>query len=387
MRKGAWSCLAAGVILLAACGKTSNVGGPAAATPGSSSAGSETCATTGAKPGYKNDIATVAGASSSLSGAGSTFINPMMSIWADAYNKAARVQVAYQSIGSGGGVAQITAATVDFGASDAPLKDSEIQAAKGPIVHVPLVLGAVVPTYNLSGIKSGLKFDGETLGKIFAGKIASWNDPAIAALNPGVQLPNTTIAVVHRSDGSGTTDIWTDYLTKASPTWVATLGQGKSRGKEVAWPTGIGGKGNEGVSGAVGQTPGALGYVELQYALAQNLPYGAVKNKSGSYVQPCVATVTAATQGVTFPDDLRFSLTDQSDKDAYPIAGTTWALIYVNQAEAAKAATLVNFFSWVLSDGQDLCSSINYAPLGPDLRAKALGQLRRITINGQPVAK
>ena len=268
------------------------------------------------------------------------------------------------------------------------MKDSDIALAKGPILQVPLVLAPVVVTYNLSGVASGLKLDGETIGKIFAGQITTWNDPAIQSQNSGVQLPSQPIATVHRSDGSGTTDIFTDFLTKESPSWVTALGGAtKSRGKTVAWPSGIGGKGNEGVSGAVGQTQGSIGYVELGYALTQHLPYADVKNKSGAYIEPCNQTVLAATNGVSYPADLRFDLTDASDPHAYPITGTTWTLIYQNQTSASKAAALLNFFSWVLTTGQDQTSSVNYQPLGKDLQQKCIDQLKKMTLNGQPIVQ
>jgi phosphate transport system substrate-binding protein len=381
-------------LLAAGCGSTSSVGS-SSTSPGTTktqqAVGSDQiCGKgTGSKPGYSNDISEIAGGKKRLSGAGSTFVAPMMSVWTKDYSEKAGVQVAYQSIGSGGGVQQISAQTVDFGASDTPMKDDELKAAKGgPILHVPLVLGAVVPTYKVQGVKTGLKFTGEVLGKIFSGKITKWSDPALAQLNPGVKLPDEPIAVVHRSDGSGTTAVWTDYLTKASPTWVAALGgNSKSQGKEVAWPVGIGGKGNEGVSGQVGQTEGSIGYVELAYALAQDLPYGLVKNKAGKFIQPCIETVAAATEGAKFPPDLKTSLTEEPGKDAYPITGTTYALIYQNQKDKATAAALVNYFSWVLSEGQDDAASIHYAPLGKDLRDLAMGQLKKVTLNGTPLAK
>jgi phosphate transport system substrate-binding protein len=268
------------------------------------------------------------------------------------------------------------------------MKDTELAAAKlGPILHIPLTLGAAVPAYKVKGIQTGLKFDGDTLGKIFAGKITKWNDPALVALNPGTTLPDQPIAVAHRSDGSGTTAVWTDYLTKESPTWVQTLGgPDKSFGKDIAWPVGIGGKGNEGVSGVINQTDGSIGYVELSYALAQNLNYGLVKNKAGNFIQPCVATITAGTQGIPYPPDLRVSLTDGSDPNAYPITGTVYGLVYQNQTDAAKAKALVNFFSWTLSNGQDEAASVNYAPLGKDLQGLATGLVQKITLNGGPVA-
>ncbi|MBJ7595185.1 MAG: phosphate ABC transporter substrate-binding protein PstS [Candidatus Dormibacteraeota bacterium] len=370
---------------LAACGGTDTTtsGGPAtSSTPGATAV----CQGTTAKPGYTNGLHVQPNQATTLSGAGSTFVAPMLSAWSSTYAQQKSVQVAYQSIGSGGGIAQIDAGTVDFGDSDAYMKDTDIAKAKGPILQVPLVLAPVVVTYNLQGVSKGLKLDGETIGKIFAGVITTWNDPAITAQNPGITLPSSPIATVHRSDGSGTTDIFTDYLTKESPTWVSTLGgANKSRGKTVAWPNGIGGKGNEGVSGAVQQTPGAIGYVELAYALTQNLPYADVKNKAGSYIEPCIKTVLNATNGVTYPDDLRIDLTDASDPQAYPITGTTWALIYQNQTDAAKAAALVNFFSWVLTTGQDQTIALNYTPLGKDLQQRCLAQLKKMTLNGSPV--
>jgi phosphate transport system substrate-binding protein len=309
----------------------------------------------------------------------------MMSVWTSAYASNG-VQVAYQGIGSGGGIKQVQAGTVDFGDSDAYMKDSDIALAKGPVLQIPVVLAPVVVIYNLSGVATGLKLDGETIGKIFAGQITSWNDPAIQGQNSGVQLPSQPIATVHRSDGSGTTDIFTDFLTKESPSWVTALGgAAKSRGKTVAWPSGIGGKGNDGVSGAVGQTPGSIGYVELGYALTQHLAYADVKNKAGSYIEPCNQTVLAATNGVTYPADLRFDLTDGTDPHAYPITGTTWSLIYQNQTAAPKAAALINFFSWVLTAGQDMTASVNYQPLGKDLQQKCIDQLKKLTLNGSPI--
>jgi phosphate transport system substrate-binding protein len=372
----------------AACGSTSKVDS-GSGTANQVAFGDQICGKGGGdKPGYQNTIAELPGRASKLSGAGSTFVNPIMSVWTRSYADAKKVEVAYQSIGSGGGISQISAQTVDFGASDAPMKDSEMAAAKGgPILHVPLTLGAVVPAYNVKGLSSGLKFDGETLGRIFAGKITKWNDPALKALNSGVNLPDEPIAVAHRSDSSGTTAVWTDYLTKESPTWVSTLGgKEKSAGKDIAWPTGIGGKGNEGVSGVVNQTEGAIGYVELAYVLAQNLKYGQVKNKAGKFVQPCVATISKGTDGVSYPADLRTSLTDGPDPDAFPITGTVYALVYTNQPDKAKGASLVNFLSWVLTTGQDSAASINYAPLGKDLQGLAYGQLKKITIAGTPVS-
>ncbi|RIK11470.1 MAG: phosphate ABC transporter substrate-binding protein PstS [Acidobacteria bacterium] len=328
------------------------------------------------------------GGSNSLSGAGATFPAPIYSLWASEYKKATGVEVAYQSIGSGGGVKQISEQTVDFGASDAPMKDTELSKAKGgPVLHIPTVLGAVVPTYKLKGHGSGLKFTGEVLGKIFAGQITRWDDKEIVDLNPDAILPSLPIAVVHRSDGSGTTDIWTNYLTAASPSWVAALGgNDKSAGKEVAWPVGIGGKGNEGVSAAVGQTEGAIGYVELSFAIEQRLSVGWVKNRAGKFVQPCIATVTAAAQGAKIPDDLRFSIVDADGPDAYPVSGATWLLVYENQTDEAKAKTLVNFLAWIMDEGEMTASTLNYAPISTALRDKAVAKIKGIKLNGAPVA-
>ena len=349
---------------LTGCGSTS--GGGTASTTQQAQAGQICGQQAAAKPGYPRTIPKIDGGATSLSGAGSTFVAPVMSVWTKDYSQSDGVQVAYQPIGSGGGVQQIIAGTVDFGASDTPMKDSELAAAKfGPILHIPLTLGAVVPTYNVKGVQTGLKFDGDTLGKIFAGKITKWNDPALVALNPGTTLPDQPIAVAHRSDGSGTTAVWTDFLTKESPTWVQALGgPDRSFGKDIAWPVGIGGKGNEGVSGVINQTDGSIGYVELAYVLAQNLNYGLVKNKAGNFIQPCVATITAGTQGIAYPPDLRVSLTDGSDPNAYPITGTTYALVYQNQTDAAKAKALVNFFSWTLSNGSGRCCQRQLRPVG-----------------------
>jgi len=371
--------------LLDACG-SSGSGAGATTTTATTPGATAVCKATTQNPGYKNGLTKQPNQATSLSGAGSTFVNSMMSVWTAAYASTGGVQVAYQSIGSGAGIKQVQAGTVDFGDSDAYMKDADIALAKGPVLQIPLVLAPVVVTYNVSGVASGLKLDGETIGKIFAGKITSWDDPAIKSENPTVTLPSEPIATVHRSDGSGTTDIFTDFLTKESPSWVTALGGAtQSRGKTVAWPNGIGGKGNDGVSGAVGQTEGAIGYVELGYALTQHLPYANVKNKSGAFIEPCNQTVLAATTGVTYPVDLRFDLTDASDPQAYPITGTTWALVYQNQTDAAKAAALINFFSWVLTTGQDMTSTVNYQPLGKDLQQKCIDQLKKLTLNGQPI--
>jgi phosphate transport system substrate-binding protein len=339
------------------------------------------------KPNYPNPIGTIKGGATNISGAGSTFAAPIYSQWSSSYDTASGVAVAYASIGSGGGVAAVQANTVAFGDSDVGMTSDEIAASKGPVLQIPLLLGAVVPTYNVAGVPAGLKFTGPVLGEIYAGKIKNWDDPALKRLNPGVKLPNEPIAVVHRSDGSGTTGIWTDYLTKTSPVWVSALGgPSKSSGKTVAWPVGIGGKGNEGVSAAIAQTKGALGYVESDYAISEHLSYGQVENKSGNFVEPCIATIVPAVDGVTFPSSLNISLTDGSNASVYPITGTTYGLVYEHQASKATAIALVNFFAWVLTDGQDQNTSLYYAPLGPALQQLAYSQLKKITFDGKPVA-
>jgi phosphate transport system substrate-binding protein len=341
------------------------------------------------RPHYPDPVKPLAGAAGSLSGAGSTFVAPIMSMWASAYAKKG-TNVAYQAIGSGGGVAQISAQTVDFGASDTPMLDTELAAAKGgPMLHIPLVLGAVTISYHVKGVGSGLNFDGPTIGKIYAGQITKWNDPAIKAMNPKANLPDENIAVVHRSDGSGTTAVFTDFLTKTSPEWVAKLGGAdKSFGKTVAWPVGLGGKGNDGVAALVSQTEGAIGYPELQYAISSKLAYGNVKNKRGTYIKPCVSTTSAAAIKTSFPPDMRTSLTWRAGSPiAYPITGTVFGLVYQNQTDAAKAKALVNFLTWALTTGQNFPATINYAPMGKILQQRSLGQVAKITLGGKPLIK
>lgn len=394
LRFSAVAAGALGIALAAAgCGSTGNVRSNSTASTQAANVGfgaqnAKLCtAKVNTTPNYKNTVATVSGGARTISGAGSTFAAPMYSQWSSAYSKATGVAVAYASIGSGGGVAAVQANTVNFGDSDVGMAPSEIAASKGPVLQIPLLLGAVVPTYNLPGIGGGLKFTGPVLGEIYAGKIKNWDDPALKKLNPGVKLPSMPIAVAHRSDGSGTTGIWTDYLTKTSPVWVSALGgASKSSGKTVAWPVGIGGKGNEGVSAIVAQTKGSIGYLESDYAIAQHLTYGQVENSSGNFIEPCIATIVPAVDGVTFPASLNTSLTDGSNPDVYPIAGTTYALVYEHQTSKPIAAGLVNFFAWVLSSGQNMNASLYYAPLGPALQKLAVAQLKKITLNGKPVA-
>jgi len=309
-----------------------------------------------------------------INGAGATFPYPIYSKWFDEYAKVdPSVRFNYQSIGSGGGQKQILAQTVDFGASDGPMSDENLSKAPGKILHIPTVAGAVVMTYNLPG-NPALKLDGETIADIFLGKIKKWNDPKIAASNPGAKLPDNEIVVVHRSDGSGTTFIFTDYLSKVSGEWKQKAGNNTS----VNWPTGIGGKGNEGVSGQVKQTPGAIGYVELIYALQNKMPYADLKNAAGEFVKPTIESVTAALATAEIPDDFRFSMTNAPGKDAYPIAGATWLLVYQQQKDAAKGKKLVEFLKWAAKDGEKMAKDLQYAPLPDTLQQRVLARIDEI---------
>ncbi len=309
-----------------------------------------------------------------INGAGATFPYPIYSKWFDEYAKVdPSVRFNYQSIGSGGGQKQILAQTVDFGASDGPMSDENLSKAPGKILHIPTVAGAVVMTYNLPG-NPALKLDGETIADIFLGKIKKWNDPKIAASNPGAKLPDNEIVVVHRSDGSGTTFIFTDYLSKVSGEWKQKAGNNTS----VNWPTGIGGKGNEGVSGQVKQTPGAIGYVELIYALQNKMPYADLKNAAGEFVKPTIESVTAALATAEIPDDFRFSMTNAPGKEAYPIAGATWLLVYQQQKDAAKGKKLVEFLKWAAKDGEKMAKDLQYAPLPDTLQQRVLARIDEI---------
>ncbi len=309
-----------------------------------------------------------------INGAGATFPYPIYSKWFDEYAKVdPSVRFNYQSIGSGGGQKQIMAQTVDFGASDGPMSDENLSKAPGKILHIPTVAGAVVMTYNLEG-NPGLKLDGETIADIFLGKIKKWNDPKIAASNAGTKLPDKEIVVVHRSDGSGTTFIFTDYLSKVSAEWKQKVGNNTS----VNWPTGIGGKGNEGVSGQVKQTPGALGYVELIYAVQNKMPYADVKNAAGQFVKPTLESVTAALGTANIPDDFRFTMTNAPGSDAYPIAGATWLLVYEQQKDPAKGKKLVEFLKWALTKGEGMAKDLNYAPLPDEVQQRVLKRIDEI---------
>ena len=309
-----------------------------------------------------------------INGAGATFPYPIYSKWFDEYTKVdPSVRFNYQSIGSGGGQKQIMAQTVDFGASDGPMSDENLSKAPGKLLHIPTVAGADVVAYNLPG-NPALKFDADTIAGIFLGQIKKWNDPKIAATNPGVKLPDKDIVVVHRSDGSGTTFIFTDYLSKISPEWKQKVGTNTS----VNWPTGIGGKGNEGVSGQVKQTPGALGYVELIYAVQNKMPYAEVKNSAGKFVKPSLESITAALATAEIPDDFRFSITNSPGPDAYPISGATWLLVYEQQKDAAKGKKLVEFLKWAAKDGEKMATDLQYAPLPDNLQERVLKRIDEI---------
>jgi phosphate transport system substrate-binding protein len=306
--------------------------------------------------------ASIGAAAQLINGAGATFPYPIYSKWFDEYQKKTGVRINYQSIGSGGGIRQVLEGTVDFGATDGPMSDEQLGQAKTPILHFPTVLGAVVATFNLPGVDK-MRLTPETLTGIFLGKITSWNDPALMKENPGVALPAQAIVPVHRSDGSGTTYVFVDYLSKVSPEWAKSVGKSTA----VSWPVGLGGKGNEGVTGLVKQTPNAIGYVELVYAVQNKLPYADIKNRAGNFVTPTLESVTAAAAGAAgkMPEDFRVSITDSTASDAYPIASFTWLLVPSRIADAEKGKAIVDFLGWMLEDGQTYTKPLGYAPL-PD---------------------
>ncbi|OFX20991.1 MAG: phosphate ABC transporter substrate-binding protein PstS [Anaeromyxobacter sp. RBG_16_69_14] len=314
-----------------------------------------------------------------ITGAGATFPFPLYSKWFSDYNKKLPdLRFNYQSIGSGGGIKQITEKTVDFGATDALMTEEEMAKAPG-IVHIPTVLGAVVVTYN--GAMQDLKLTPETVSGIFLGAITKWNDPKLARDNPGVKLPDTAITVAHRSDGSGTTSIFTDYLAKVSPEWKSKVGAGKS----VKWPVGLGAKGNEGVTGLVKGTPGAVGYVELAYANQNKLPMAQLKNRDGNFVKPSITATSEAAAGVAMPDDFRVSITDAAGKTSYPIAAFTYLLVYKDQADKAKGEALVRFLWWAIHEGQASAAPLDYAPLPKAVVAKVEKKLEGMTVQGKPI--
>ena len=326
--------------------------------------------------------ATMAPAQTLVNGAGATFPYPIYSKWFDEYARIdGNVRFNYQSIGSGGGIRQISERTVDFGATDGPMTDELLKKAPGELFHIPTVMGAVVATYNLPGSPK-LRFTPDVLADIFLGKITKWNDDRITSLNPGVSVPAQPIVVVHRSDGSGTTFIWVDYLSKVSPEWEQKVGRGTS----VKWPVGLGGKGNEGVSGQVKSTPGALGYVELAYAIGNKLPVAAIRNAAGKYVEPSIESTTAAAASVkSMPADFRVSLTNAPGDTAYPVASFTWLLVYKEQPDAVKGKALANFLWWASHEGQKYAADLLYAPLPAPVVKQVEAKIREITYQGKPL--
>lgn len=316
-----------------------------------------------------------------LHGAGATFPFPLYSKWFDEYAKRTGMRLNYQSIGSGGGIKQISERTVDFGASDAPLTDEQLRAAPGELLHIPTVMGAVVIAYNLPGISSGLRLSPEALAGIFLGEITQWSHPRITAQNPNLKLPDQAMAVVYRSDGSGTTNIFTDYLSAVSPSWKSRVGKGTS----VRWPVGIGGKGNEGVAGLVKQTPGAIGYLEIAYAVQNKLPYAHVQNREGQFVEPTLEATTAAAAGAAMPDDLRASIVNASGQRAYPISGYTYILVYKEQPDQARGKVLVDFLWWAIHEGESFAKDLLYAPLPPEVVRRTEDKIRSISYQGKPL--
>ncbi|HSA91705.1 MAG TPA: phosphate ABC transporter substrate-binding protein PstS [Terriglobales bacterium] len=310
-----------------------------------------------------------------LNGAGATFPYPIYSKWFAEYNRIhPDVQINYQSIGSGGGIRQVLAGTVDFGATDGPMSDSQLSQAKGKIFHIPTVLGAVVPAYKVPGVTGELKFTPQALAGIFLGRITSWNAKEIADANPGVNLPNQSIIVVHRSDGSGTTFVWTDYLSKISKDWESQVGKGTS----VKWPVGLGAKGNEGVAGMIRQLDGAIGYVELIYAEQNKITYGSVKNAAGNFVKASLAATTQAAATAKMPPDFRVSITNAPGKDAYPISSFTWLLVPGKPKDAQRGKVLVDFLNWMLNDGQKMATQLTYAPLPKEVADKVRTTIAQI---------
>ena len=312
----------------------------------------------------------------SLNGAGSTFIYPLASKWFYSYQQSKGVEINYQSIGSGAGIQQLQSQTVDFGASDAPMTPDQMQAVSGGVVHLPATMGAVAVVYNVDGIDSGLKLDGDVLAQIFMGSIANWNDKGIAALNPGLSLPDMKITVVHRADGSGTTFIFTDYLTKVSTDWAGTVGHSTA----VKWPAGVGAKGNEAVAGVVRQVKGAIGYVEFAYAIQTKMAYAKMKNKAGSYIDPSMDSVSNAAEGALrrMPADFRVSFTNAPGEGSYPISGFTWFLVPAKIADHAKGQAIVDFMNWAMDEGQKAAPSLNYAPLPDSLVEKIKAKIATI---------
>ncbi|MEI6948029.1 phosphate ABC transporter substrate-binding protein PstS [Paraflavisolibacter sp. H34] len=353
-------------------------------TVGVAAASMSLLACNGSESNPKSMAGEASGDKSTLLGAGSTFIYPLFSKLFSEYNKSTGLRVNYQSIGSGGGILQLTNKTVDFGASDAPLNEEQTQKMEVPVLHVPMCAGAVVLSYNLPELKDTIKLTPDLLADIYLGLVKKWNDAPVAAVNPGVQLPNMPIVIAHRSDGSGTTNIFTTYLTKVSPAWEKKVGKGSS----VNWPAGLGGKGNEGVAGLVKQTPGAIGYIELAYAMQNKMAYAKIRNKSGNFITPSVASTSAA-GNIQLPADAKVSLTNTDAADGYPISGFTWALLYkeqkYNNRDAEKATSLVKLLWWNIHEGQQYCESLHYAPLSPAAVTVAETILKSATYDGKTI--
>jgi len=363
--------------MLVACGGDDNTS--ATAVPASTATSGGTTAPTGIPANVgKND-------SGDLTGAGATFPAPLYQAWFDDYNKkvASKVRINYQSIGSGGGVQQFTAKTVDFGASDAPLSDDELKAAGADALHIPMVLGSVVMTYKVDGVSGKINLDGDTVAKIYLGTIKKWSDPALASLNPGVKFPDKDIQVAYRSDGSGTSFVFTDWLSKVSADWKAKVGTSKN----PTWPAGQGGKGNEGVTNLVTQTPNSIGYVELSYAMATKLPFADLKNKSGKFVTPSIDSTSAAAAGVSIPDDYRVSITDPSGDGAYPDASITYLLVRKSYDSCSKAKPLVDMLWWAFHDSGAAATTkeLFYAPIPASLLPRVEATLKSITCEGKPI--
>ncbi|HBW39201.1 phosphate ABC transporter substrate-binding protein PstS [Desulfosporosinus sp. BICA1-9] len=320
-----------------------------------------------------------------LTGAGSSFVFPLLNQQIEEYRKNnPNITINYQSTGSGAGIKQVSEQTLDFGATDGPMTEDQQKVAKGgKILHIPLTLGAVAVTYNAPNVPKNLKLGPAVLADIFLGKITHWNDQRIASENPGVSLPDTKITVARRSDGSGTTYIFSDYLTSVSPEWSSKVGKGTS----LNWPVGIGGKGNAGVAGVIQQTPGTIGYLELAYAVQNNLSYATMQNKEGKWIVPSLQSTSAAAAAATIPEDMRVSIVNAPGVDAYPIAGFAWALIYQDQKDKAKGTALVNFINWAIHDGQNLSEELHYPKLPASLISREEVMLKSVTFQGQPILK
>jgi phosphate transport system substrate-binding protein len=334
--------------------------------------------------GATGSDSTSSGNTDALIGAGSSFDYPLFSKQFSEYNKTNGLKVNYQSVGSGAGISQLTSKTVDFGASDAPMNGKQDSALSAPAIHIPITAGAVVLSYNLPEVTDTLRLSPDVLAGIFLGTITKWNDPKIAAINKGVKLPSTGILIAHRSDGSGTSNIFTTYLSKVSADWMSRVGKGSS----VNWPVGLGGKGNEGVAGLIKQTPGSIGYIELAYAIQNSMPYAKMQNKSGNFITPTIASVTAAAN-IDIPADSKVSLTNTDAADGYPIAGFSWVIIYkeqkYNDRSGDRASKLLKLLSWMIHDGQQFSAPLNYAPLSPAAVSVADAILKSATYDGKPI--